>query len=99
MIVAISVPRAIIAALVILLAVVVSLALMGKKVGGWHELKRRDFSGPGLSPAYGLVVFIVTIVAIVVLNPLTGDRSVPVVPILVVLIGLIIGWLVIRRSR
>ncbi len=99
MLMAINIPRAIIAALVILLAMVISLALMANKVGGWKELRQPDFTGPDLSPTYGLAFLVIAIVTIVVLNPLSGGRSAPVVPILVILIGLLIGWLVVRRSR
>ncbi len=99
MIATISVPRTITAALLIILALVVGLALMATKVGGLKELKRREFSGSDLSPGYGLAVIAFTVLTLVLLNPLSGDRSVPLVPILVILIGLIISWLVIRSSR
>lgn len=84
---------------IILLTLAISLEFMAKKAGGWRELGRKNYSGSDLSPNYGIAVLAVTVAATILINPTSGDQSVPVLPIVIIVLGLAIGWFVIRRSR
>ncbi len=84
---------------IVVLILVLGLECMAKKAGSWRELRRTNYSSSDLSPNFGLTILAGTVIATILINPISGDRSVPWLSIVIIVSGLVIGWFVIRRSR